>query len=101
MRKIFTIITYYDCTLVKQNIKQRFHFFVTSTWFSLEEMFCLNGCDLGHSGEDVGTVGCSPLQTVSVVNLPVTCFFIHIELDETKTGKLSSVGRGLLVILTI
>lgn len=63
------------------------------TWLPLEEVLCLNGCDLGHGGEDVGTVGGGPFQAVAVVNLPVACFFVHVELNERKKRKKNSFAR--------
>lgn len=57
------------------------------TWLPLEEVLCLDGCDLRHGGEDVGAVGGRPLQTVAVVDLPVARFFVHVELGESKTGR--------------
>lgn len=57
------------------------------TWFPLEQVLCLNGCDLWHSGEDVGAVSSRPLQTVSVVDLPIACFLVHVELNEAQTGE--------------
>lgn len=57
------------------------------TWFPLEEVLCLDGCDLWHGGEDMGTVGSCSLQTVAVVDLSIACFLIHVELNGRETGK--------------
>lgn len=57
------------------------------TWFPLEEVLCLDGCDLWHGGEDMGTVRSCSLQTVAVVDLSIACFLIHVELSETETGQ--------------
>lgn len=65
---------------------------VLHTWLSLEEVLSLDGCDLGHGGEDVGAVGGRPLQAVAVVNLPVACFFVHVELNERKNSKKRVIG---------
>lgn len=54
------------------------------TWFPLEQVLRLDGCDLRHGGEDVGAVGGSTLQAVPVVDLPVACFLIHVELSEAQ-----------------
>lgn len=60
-------------------------------WFPLEEVLSLNRGDLGHRSEDMGTVGCCPLHAVPVIDLPLACFLVYIELGR-KGAK--SVLRG-------
>lgn len=50
------------------------------TWFPLEEVLSLNRGDLGHRSEDMGTVGCCPLHAVPVIDLPLACFLVYIEI---------------------
>lgn len=63
------------------------------TWLSLEEVLSLNGGDLGHRGEDVSAVGSGSLHAVAVIDLPLTCFLVHIELGR-KGGESGSGGVG-------
>ena len=55
----------------------------THTWFPLEQVLGLNGCDVWHGGEDMSTVSGRPLQTVAMVDLSVACFLVQVELEET------------------
>ena len=61
------------------------------TWFPLEEVLSLNGGDLGHSGEDVSAVGSGSLHAVAMIDLPLACFLVHIELGR-KRGESGSGG---------
>lgn len=63
-------------------------------------MFGFEGGDFGDGGEDGGAVCCSPLETVLVVDAPVACLLVHVELrgigekawyeSEFMLGMLSS-----------
>lgn len=59
------------------------------TWFPLQQVLCLDGSNLRHSAEDVGAVGGCPLYAVAVVDLSITGFLIHVELNGTETGGIN------------
>lgn len=55
-----------------------------ATWFSFEEMLSLDGRDLRHSGENMSAACCSPLQTVTMIDLSITCLLIYIKLQRER-----------------
>jgi hypothetical protein len=58
----------------------------------------LDGGDLGHSSEDVSTVSCCSLHAVAVIDLPFTCFLVHVELGMMEGSQIRRTGentRGL------
>lgn len=64
------------------------------TWLPLQQVLCLDGSDLRHGGEDVGAVGSCPLDAVAVVDLSVTRFLIHIELNCTEKREKDQSSHG-------
>lgn len=71
------------------------------TWFPLQQVLCLDGSDLRHSGEDVGAVGGCALYAVAVVDLSITCFLIHIELNGTEIRESSIISFNMYLIRTL
>lgn len=71
------------------------------TWFPLQQVLCLDGSDLRHSGEDVGAVGGCALYAVAVVDLSITCFLIHIELNGTEIRETFTLVKVNLLSLLI
>jgi hypothetical protein len=54
----------------------------THTWFPLEQVLCLNGCDLRDGGEDMSAACRCPLQTIPMVDLSIPRLLIHVELRQ-------------------
>lgn len=50
-----------------------------TVWLPLQQVLTLISCDVGDSGEDVGRVGCSALNAVSVVDTTLSSFGIHVK----------------------
>lgn len=53
-----------------------------NTWLSMEHVIGFHSCNLGHGGEDMGAVYSSPLQTVAMVDLPLSCLLVYVKLHE-------------------
>jgi hypothetical protein len=76
-------------------------------WLALQQVFGFISCDVGDRGKHVGAVGGRSLDAVAVVDSPLSCFVIDIEILEvvvkintsrteiaTKQGRMGSEDRG-------
>jgi len=46
----------------------------------MENVIGLHSCNLRHGGEDMRGVYSSPLQTVAMVDLPLSCLLVYVKL---------------------
>lgn len=49
-------------------------------WLPLQEVLNLIRGDMGHHSEDMNTVVCCMFHAVLMLDLPLTCFFVYIEI---------------------
>lgn len=72
---------------------------VESVWsenvgLALQEMLCLETCDLRDGREDVGRVAGSSFHAVAVVYLLLPCFFVRIEFVDVVV-EVSAASRKM------
>lgn len=48
----------------------------------MKHVIGFHSCNLGHGGEDMRAVYSSPLQTVAMVDLPLSCLLVYVKLHE-------------------
>lgn len=65
------------------------------TWFPVQHVVSLYSSDLGYSCKDMGTVDSSSLQTVAMVDLPLTSLLVYVELTgaHQKSTQESLIGH--------
>jgi hypothetical protein len=83
------------------------------TRLALQQMLRFISSDMGYSSEDIRTVSSTTLDTVTMIDTTLSCFFIHIEMGEVVveihrtstevTTQQSSMGgeNGAYIELTL